>query len=92
MKCMAVKDDTVHLINEVNYSGNFKEKPWHSNTGIEGALEGQLVTHPSTFTLMPRRPHDIIKEAMIKGLSLKGIYSNINTRMTSTNLWRKQSS
>ena len=46
---MAVKDDTVHLIDEANYSGNFKEEIWHSNPGLEEALEGQLVTHPSTF-------------------------------------------
>lgn len=60
---MVVKDDTVHLIDEANYSGNFKEKTWHSNPGI-GALEGQLVTHPSTFIAMPKRPHDLIKEEM----------------------------
>lgn len=36
---MVVKDDIVYLIDEVNYSGNFKEKIWYFNFGI-GVLEG----------------------------------------------------
>lgn len=60
---------TVRLIDEATYCGNFKEKTWHSNPGT-GALEGQLVTHHSTFIAMPRRPHDLIKEAMTTGLCL----------------------
>lgn len=71
MKGMAVKDDTVHLIDEANYSGKFKEETWHStNPDLAGALEGQLASYPSTFIAMPRRPHDIIREAMTMGLSL----------------------
>lgn len=30
IKRMAVKDDTVPLVDEASYGGNFKEKSWHS--------------------------------------------------------------
>lgn len=69
IKRMAVKDDTVPLVDEASYSGNFKEKSWHSNP-CTGTLEGQPVTHHSTVISLPRRTHDLIKKAMTIGLSL----------------------
>lgn len=45
MKCMAVKDDTVHLIDEASYNVNIKEETWPANPGFEG----QLGTDPSTL-------------------------------------------
>ena len=47
IKRMAVKDDTVPLVDEASYSGNFKEKTRHSHP-CTGTLEGQPVTHHST--------------------------------------------
>lgn len=64
IRSMAVKGNTVHLIDEANYRGSLEElafKPWH------WGLRRSDSCHPATYIAAPKRPHDLIKKAMTTG-------------------------
>lgn len=71
-----MKDDTVHLTDEANYSGNCEEKTWNSIPvlGLRRSANSSVSkSHGNT-----QKTPTLIKEAMIMGLFLQ--YSNIKTK------------
>ena len=86
IKTMAVKDDTVHLVDEASYSGNFKEKTRHCNP-CTGALEGQSVTHYSTDIPAQKATWSNKEGKDYWALSLMGPIPTLRTKGCSQMIW-----